>query len=207
MTLRESLRAAVAGGSAAPPSTGDPALDAEAVVHYADTAAVRDAEALSPLVQRASHVPFDEALDGDAGRPLDDPFGAFDEHLDIDVGTDEGVVAADSDGTADAADLEFGAGRAVGATDRPGEPDDPGFGAGADVDDHVVEPVTWDVEPSATAHQDEIAVHHVGDEAVDVGELLADAEPTGAESDPGLHDDVVDPAAVDDSGFDDLVDG
>lgn len=72
VSLRSAIRDLLTGGD--PTALGDVPADevAQALTNYADTASLAEADALAPVVTRASHVPFDEELDGNLGAPLVD---------------------------------------------------------------------------------------------------------------------------------------
>lgn len=72
VSLRSAIRDLLIGGD--PTALGNVPADevAQALTNYADTASLAEADALAPIVTRASHVPFDEEIDGDLGSPLVD---------------------------------------------------------------------------------------------------------------------------------------
>ncbi len=123
VSLRTAIRDMLLGTDA-DGLVGVPADDvAQALTSYADTATLAEADALAPIVTRASHVPFDEAVDGAIGEPLDDvhaelvalgPIDTFDtvdtvDDVDPAAGFDEVSSVKDDltdDRTADPADVE-----------------------------------------------------------------------------------------------------
>lgn len=72
VSLRNAIRDLLTGGDTSALADVPPDEVAQALTSYADTAALAEADALAPIVTRASHVPFDEEVDGQIGAPLDD---------------------------------------------------------------------------------------------------------------------------------------
>lgn len=92
VTLRRAIRDLLTGGGDAT-GLGDVPADevAQALTSYADTASLAEADALAPIVTRASHVPFDEDVDGDLGAPLLDVHADLAALDPVDVDPDGGI--------------------------------------------------------------------------------------------------------------------
>ncbi|BAN03899.1 hypothetical protein [Ilumatobacter coccineus] len=142
MTLRRAIRDLLAGGDGA--ALADVPADevAQALTNYADTASLAEADALAPIVTRASHVPFDADVDGDLGAPL------LDVHAELasldpvqPASVDDGEVADPVDGIDGA---PSGNGRGV---DEHGPDADDGTGEHDDIDGGDDQADTSDVDP------------------------------------------------------------
>lgn len=194
VSLRSSICDMLIGGDPTALSEVPAAEVAQALTNYADTASLAEADALAPIVTRASHVPFDEEIDGDLGAPLVDVHAELATIEQVDLVDSEAATVDPGDSIDDAAVGNELAAEGEADTDPPNDDDsnddgtesnaevDPDGWFESDVDDRSADAASLEAPDSGAAAGGDVMAFGSGDleSTPEVGPTNVGSEPDEA---------------------------